>query len=313
MAQTRTIEKYGVLILSEEERESFWLAVFCSVIQKPLQQEYTNPKTLPPRGWYGYCSIVSQGYVCDRIAIEYYNQRVWFGERYHAQEFEVITSAFAKQNEYLASISLRVNVPVAIVFVPNTPLNYPRLYPTEFRFKVPDGVVLQVNVLNQKFTKTVESQTNPVNPFPPVPPSDGDPPSPPKPGEPPSTGVPGSGAPIEISPPYNPSDNDDGNTYVPAPTQPSDYTQSGVMYNVLIEKIINDGGVPQPATYEWYNGYAGKIGGLTTLQPSNSDAEYGFTYADGTQFRGLIKNYQRYGYQGRTNGFLVKIKSIVKI
>lgn len=310
MNQTRIIEKRGVLIPTAEEREAHWLSIFASVIQKP-SSEYLNNKYNPAKGWYGVCQLLSQGYVYETITIEFYNQRLYFAERYAAQAVELLGGGIADVKDILASVSLRVTVPVAIVLVPSSPLKYPYIPLTEARFTLPDGCVIAVNLVHEKFRDSTNvNVTDPKDP--PAPPPPSTPPPVPNPSNlPPRTGTPGSGAEIEITPPYDPLTNDGGNTYVPPTGSPSDYTSAGNNYTVEVRLTINDGGVAGSSSVNEYKHLPGPIGGLGTNNENNSDAPYGIIYGGG-QIRQILLNYQRYGYQGRTNGFLVKIIKITK-
>lgn len=311
MGQTRIIEKKGLIIPTNEERESLWLSLTCLMLQKP-SNENLNHKYNPSKGWYGIVQLISQGYVFRTVPIEYYFQKIYFGERYSAQLLEVMGGAFAEQNDILTSISLRCVPPVAIILLPSQPINFPRIELTEARVKLMDGVICQFSLINEPFKTALNSSiTEPIDPpVPSVPPS-GSPPVPKPLNEPPRSGLPASGAEIEITPPYNPSTNDGGNTFVPGAASPESYTTAGNLYKVNVKLTINDGGVPSSSNINEYANLPGPIGGLSTNDPGNPDADYGIRYS-GTQIRGVIKNYQRYGYQGRINGFLIQIVSITK-
>lgn len=73
---TRLIQSYGVLRPPEESYQSRRFVLRCDVLRNPLSP-YVSRKTQPDVSFYGYLTIIRDGYVVDKVAIEYEHQELY--------------------------------------------------------------------------------------------------------------------------------------------------------------------------------------------------------------------------------------------
>lgn len=281
IGQVRTIEKKGLLVLTAQEKSAYMLRIFSIVMQRPLAPSL-NYRLMPPRGFWGWATIMSEQYVVRDVQLQFYSQLLYSCVRDDIQNHIVTSSNLSVIAEVLGELTLENPAPPNIIIFPPPPYE-PILPPeTHIQFVLEPDVVLQVvtQYIPMYATPEVEYDPSEIPPpngsldtekFPPIPPS--------PPGFPPNTGVPGSGAIFEITPPYDGAD-DGGKTYVPPFLPPwvgDDGQDEGATYTVTLEKqgYTNLGvkdGTPEILTR---TGVPGKIKGLGTNQPSNPDGAYG--------------------------------------
>lgn len=200
-AETRKIEKYGILKLLPEDRGAQNLIVLCDVIQLPYT-EYLNVKSNPPKGHYGFACFMYKEYVREIVDIQFRRQVIFEHQGYVVQ---------LAHQEYCNSKEIATQV--GTLWNP-TPVEYPILNFDEIRFKLEPGVV--ISVLKSSIPmKTCDSQgivqpdLSPPSSYQP----DTTPPYPPAEDAPVDEKIP-------LSAPYQ-GEDDNGNTYVrPLPPPP---------------------------------------------------------------------------------------------
>lgn len=192
-AETRKIEKYGILKFLPEDRGAQNLIVLSDVIQLPYS-EYLNTKSNPFKGHYGYACFMYKEYVRAIVDIQFRRQVIFEHQGYVVQ---------LAHQEYCNSKEIATQV--GSLWNP-TPVEYPILNFDEIRFKLEEGVI--ISVLKSSIPmKTCDSQGI-VQPDL-SPPSSYQPPAP-QPAPPKDTPEEQK---IPLSSPYEGTD-DDGNTYV---------------------------------------------------------------------------------------------------
>ena len=208
VAETRKIEKYGILKLLPEDRGAQNLIVLCDVIQLPYS-EYLNVKSNPAKGHYGFACFMYREYVRAIVDIQFRKQVILDHTGYVVQ---------LAHQEYCNSKEIAQQL--GVLWNP-TGVDYPILNFDEIRFKLEEGVVISVlkssipmiKCDNQGIIQPDLSPPSDYNPAAPVAPPPKDTPESEK---------------IPLSSPYE-GEDDDGNTYVrdiPV-TPPPDPTPQG--------------------------------------------------------------------------------------
>lgn len=191
--ETRVIEKYGIIKFGPDDVRAKNLILTSAVRQLP-KQEYINTKSQPPKGHYGYCTLMYGEYVKAIIDIQFRLQVLFDWEQYITQ---LAWQEFCNSR----TIAYAVESPL-----PTNPVDYPAFRITEARFKLEPGVIL---VVRKNLTPIEKCGTNEVDQTefnPPDPQAPANPPLPPPDGTPPSQQIP-------LSAPYSGID-DQGKTYV---------------------------------------------------------------------------------------------------
>jgi hypothetical protein len=210
--EVRTIEKLGILKLLPEDRGALKLIVSTEVIQLPFH-EYRNFKSNPPKGHYGYATLMDGEFVLKLIDLQFRRQLIVDHDNYVVQ---LAWQEFCNSQTILDFLG-----PEA----PDTTVEYPIWRCNEIRFELEPGVVLRVFKSSLPMViceGSGISQPNLTELSPHVP---GDPPAPPAETAPSSTKIP-------LSAPYE-GTNDDGNTFVrgqgatPAPGSCATYRIAG--------------------------------------------------------------------------------------
>lgn len=192
MEEVRTIERYGIIKLSPEDRSAVHLIIQTDVIQSPYS-EYLNVKSNPSRSHYGYACLMSREYVMSVVDIQFKRQIVVDYERY------VVQLAW---QEFCNSKTIATQLAAPL---PDTQVQYPLWLCDEVRFKLEPGVIIKV------FKRSNDMVTCGGTPVEQPDDREDTPQLPPSPSSPPPLGTPDSEK-IPLSPPYGPND-DDGNTY----------------------------------------------------------------------------------------------------
>lgn len=240
-AETRKIEKYGILKLLPEDRGAQNLIVLCDVIQLPYS-EYVNVKSNPAKGHYGFACFMYKEYVRAIIDIQFRKQVLLDHTGYVVQ---------LAHQEYCNSKEIATQV--GTVWKP-TAVDYPILNFDEIRFKLEDGVV--ISVLKSSIPmKTCDSQgiiqpdLSPPSSYQPQAPQ-----APPPKDAPPNELIP-------LTAPYE-GINDDGNTYVrglnPDGTATDPTAGSTKIYadiNAYTNPQVNDETVQYPELIDTVQGY----------------------------------------------------------
>ena len=199
--QTRVIEKRGVLIPTDEEREGKLFLVFADVLAHPLQYS-ANFRPRIPKTFFGYAQICYNRRVIVNLPLEYFNQLIVVENRSTHQLAADLKCLQREINQSIANLGQLLGVTYTIS--DGYQHSYPEILWDRILFQIEDGWLLRVSTRLDELERCdpddAPAQEAPGAPSIPVPQSGG---------SPGANGLPGRSA------PYTPATEDDGDTYVP--------------------------------------------------------------------------------------------------
>lgn len=199
--QTRIIERRGVLIPTDEEREAKQFLVFADVIAHPLQYS-ANFRPRIPKTFYGYAQVLWNRRVIVNLALEYFNQLIIVENRSSHQLAADLKCVQRELNQSIGNLGQLLGVTYTIT--DGFQHSYPEILWDRIVFQIEDGWLLQVSTRADELERCdpddAPAQDAPGAPAVPAPQSGG---------------VPGSNGLPSRTAPYNPATEDNGDTYVP--------------------------------------------------------------------------------------------------
>lgn len=302
--QKRIIEKRGLIVFDETERKALDLQVHCIVRQIPRNGIIRNYRLFPNRSWFGWATAMIGISTFKDIELQFENQCIYHYQRSIEQAAGIDMLNFDTILSAMQTLSIQITPPSGVVSrLPPVPVMYALCPVTRINFELPDGVVIEVQshilILNEAASIYAEELANS------SPPGDDsgveNPPSQQPPiGAPPLTKAWDdliSDAPFTISPPYDGVD-DNGRTYKPPfvpPWDGEDGQDQAKRYKVTIEEawFSPEGNSLNDIRTSVRNNVPGKILGLGTREPNNSDGIFGVLTSHPTErIFPLGSNYQ---------------------
>lgn len=185
LIESRRISGTGLIILSPNNTRLRRYTLFADIIRKP-KTPYFNRRYEPPQTFYGYLSLVKDGYLTQILSLQYDAQKWTFDADISGQNLVAIKC------EYLGILQSFVNLGTAlgltVTSVENTIANYQYLPLPWDRIicKCEGDCAIQLSLFGLEYEACVPEYLDPAgSPIPPLKPT----PVPP-------------GTPTEISPPY---------------------------------------------------------------------------------------------------------------
>jgi hypothetical protein len=201
MAQERIIEKRGLAILSTQERRASILTVTFEVLTG-RQNLYYNTKYNPPKSLYGYATVFQGAYVSQTVPIEYPNQVLLQvrSDLYQTAELIACLNRFIIADFLALEAILSPLVKVGSLGISEPVTVLPDTLETAIKLVLAEGVTGRLLVQDYPMFQCISTDVQAVSLVPDVP-----------------AGNP-TGSPLSPTAPYDPTTNDNGDTYVPGST-----------------------------------------------------------------------------------------------
>lgn len=235
---SRTIQSYGVLRPTEESLKSRSIRLLCDIIRNP-STVYKSFKSQPFESFYGYLTVVRNGYIVREIPIKFEHQELW-----NADE---LTELLNYERYWACRFQSGINYLKNLVS-PSTP-DFTLADTGVFKSLRPNVDEFRVKLLTEDVIAKLTLQWEPLFTCLDDPTQQDDPPPPTPPVKPPDTNdpLPSSDNSPEsgVNNPYD-GTSDDGRSFAPPP--PPDPGSSGTRYNVVVYWEINSPGIENGRT-----------------------------------------------------------------
>lgn len=171
LIETRRISGTGIIILSPNNTKLRRYTLFADIIRKPFTP-YLNRRYEPPQTFYGYLSLVKDGYLTQTLSLQYDSQKWTFDADISGQNLVAIKC------EYLGILQSFANLGTAlgltVTSVQNTIANYQYLPLPWDRIicKCVGDCAIQLSLFGLEYEACVEQYRDPSpNPIPPLKPA----------------------------------------------------------------------------------------------------------------------------------------------